>query len=88
MGAHREQIDSPALHIHGDLADGLCGIGVKENLAPAADPTDLFDGLEGSDLAVGGHDRSTGRIVRNKPSPARKRQLSSTAGCSMALVIR
>ena len=66
MGAHREQIDPPALHVHGDLADRLCGIGVQQNPALAADPTNLFDVLEGSDLTVRGHDRDGECAIRDR----------------------
>ena len=44
------------LHVNGHLTENLGGIGVKENLAFAANGTNFINGLERAILVVDGHD--------------------------------
>jgi hypothetical protein len=51
-----EEVDVHGVDVDGDLADGLGGIGVEEDLALAAHAADLGEGLNDADLVVDGHD--------------------------------
>ena len=41
VGAHRQQVDPVALHVHRDLADGLHGVAMEHDALFLGDPADL-----------------------------------------------
>src|SRR5262249_35399792 len=62
MRGERQQVDAEFLHVYGNLADGLHGVGVQvEILLPGVAALfdqrgDLFERLNRADLVVGVHD--------------------------------
>ena len=53
------------MHVDGNLADGLHGVGVEEDALLVAELADLGDGLDDADLVVGVHDADEdGLVVR------------------------
>ena len=57
MSAHGHEVKVGLLHVNGHLAEHLGGIGVKENLALAANGTNFINGLERAKLVIDDHDR-------------------------------
>mmetsp|Transcript_12229 Transcript_12229/g.32800 ORF Transcript_12229/g.32800 Transcript_12229/m.32800 type:complete len:231 (-) Transcript_12229:586-1278(-) len=53
---HGHEVHVPPVHIHGDFAECLRRVCVKEDLLGAADAANLLHGLEHADLVVHGHD--------------------------------
>ena len=51
-----EHVDVLGVHVDGQMAGGLDGVGVEGDLLLPADLADLGDGLDGADLVVGVHD--------------------------------
>ncbi len=66
VGAERHQVDVIGLHIHRDLAEGLHGVAVEENVFFAADFTDLAHRLDDADLVVCVHDADQHGVGGNR----------------------
>ena len=64
---NREQIDIRLVHVDGELAHGLGGVGVQPGPSLAATSTDFRDGLNHPDLIVGPHDRDEEGPLVNRP---------------------
>ena len=58
VSRERERVNSELVHIDGDVAYGLNGIGVKGGAVFMGDAGQLGDILDGSDLVVRKHDRN------------------------------
>ena len=56
------QVDVPRIHVDGDLADGLRGVGVEEGLFRAAQRADLGHRLDHADFVVDCHYAYQGRV--------------------------
>jgi len=52
---NRKQIHAQPLYINGDFPSGLHGIGMKQDAVFAANSSQLGNGLDGTNLIVGGH---------------------------------
>ena len=52
MPADRHQVDVHVINIDWDFANALRPVGVQQNFLFSADLTDLFDGLNDTDLVV------------------------------------
>ena len=63
VGGEREQIHAEPPDGHGNLADRLDGVGVKDGAAIAGDRRQLCHGLDRADLIVGVHDRDDPRVA-------------------------
>ena len=64
VAGEREDVDVVGLHVDGDLADGLDGVGVEEDALLVADLADLADGLDDADFVVGVHDGDQDGLLR------------------------
>ncbi len=63
VAGEREQVDVVRLHVDGDLADGLHGVGVEDDALLVAELADLGDGLDDADLVVRVHDADEDGLV-------------------------
>jgi len=78
-----QKIDPEFIDACWNLANGLRGVGVKQNIVVVCDPGAIFDRLDGADLIVGVHDADKDRagcngsaeIVRVKSTCAIDRQI-------------
>ncbi len=57
-----EQVDAVFLHVHGDFADGLNGVHMKEDFLFLGDFADFRDGLDDADFVVRVHDGDENRL--------------------------
>src|SRR5579883_98760 len=63
---HTQQVDTHLFHIERKLAYSLNGIGVEQHAPFLAEAADFFNGLNGADLVVCGHDRDENRLIRHR----------------------
>jgi hypothetical protein len=63
VAGEREQVDVVGLHVDGNLADGLHGVGVEDDALLVAELADLGDGLDDADLVVRVHDADEDRLA-------------------------
>jgi hypothetical protein len=64
VAGEREHIDVVGLHVDGDLADGLDGVGVEEDAFLVADFADFTNWLDDADFVVCVHDGDKDGFVR------------------------
>ena len=63
MGADGDEVGVELVNIgEGKFAGGLDSVRVEQHAALAAEASDVRDGLDGTDLVVGGHDRDEGGV--------------------------
>src|SRR5215813_15331008 len=65
---NRQEIDAELINLGRNLADGLGGIGVKQDAAFMGDSGAILDRLDGADLVVGVHDADEDRARRDRPA--------------------
>ena len=63
MGGEAEQVEVVGLDVEGEFADGLGGVGMEEDAVVVAEGADLADGVKGTDLVIGGHDRDEESLI-------------------------
>src|SRR5215472_10349810 len=62
----RQKIDAERVHVSCDLACGLRGVGVEQDLVLTGDASAILDRLDGSDLIVRMHDADKDRARRDR----------------------
>merc|ERR1719517_391398 len=63
VARYGHQVNVHLVHVNGELADGLGGVRVEEDLLGPAQGADLGDGLDHPDLVVHGHDGHQGGVL-------------------------
>ena len=65
MAGEGHHVDAELFHIDGDGSKSLHRVTVKENLLFVANPGNLFDGLNRTDLIISHHNRNENGILTN-----------------------
>ena len=76
---NREEINAVPLNVHGNFADGLHGVHVKQDFLFLGDFADFLDGLENADFVVRLHDRDENRLGRDRATEII--EIDQTVGC-------
>ena len=66
MAGNRQKIDAELIYVGRNLADGLGGIGVKQDAVLMGDSGAILDRLDRADLVVGMHDADEDRARRDR----------------------
>src|SRR5262249_34078396 len=76
ISTQAQQVNAHFVHIKWHLASGLNGVGVKEHAVLLAQPANLLDRLQRTDLVIGRHDTDQDRLVGDGSTDLTRRHLA------------